>query len=223
MRLDNQTKSLIVEAKLGNKEALNKLFAQHQSRILRIVRFRLSPGLRQKLKLQSMDIVQEVFMYALKHLEEFEPQSQGHFFHWLSKKVEHYIIDKIRYVSRDKRKAPGGEVSMDQPYKPSQENSEMKIQIQDDRPTPSKFAVIKERERLIDSLLEKLKEKDREVIINKDLEQLTHKEIGQMYGKSEDAVRKQYCRAFKKLIDLSEDKLKPFIAKATYKQYEYGI
>jgi RNA polymerase sigma factor (sigma-70 family) len=170
-----------------------------------------------------MDIVQEVFMYALKHLEEFEPQSQGHFFHWLSKKVEHYIIDKIRYVSRDKRKAPGGEVSMDQPYKPSQENSEMKIQIQDDRPTPSKFAVIKERERLIDSLLEKLKEKDREVIINKDLEQLTHKEIGQMYGKSEDAVRKQYCRAFKKLIDLSEDKLKPFIAKATYKQYEYGI
>ena len=76
MNLDQNTSSLIVAAKLDSPEALNKLFAQHQSRILRIVRIRFNKDLRQKLKLQSMDIVQEVFMYAFEHLKEFEPKSQ---------------------------------------------------------------------------------------------------------------------------------------------------
>ena len=64
MEINFETKSLIASAKLGNIEALNKLFAKYQQRVLRIVRLRLTPGMRQKLKLQSMDIVQEVFMYA---------------------------------------------------------------------------------------------------------------------------------------------------------------
>lgn len=218
MKLDIRTQSLIVNAKLNNKEALNKLFARHQSKILRIVRFRLPPGMRQKLKLQSMDVVQEVFMYALQHLKNFEPQSQGHFLHWLGKKVYHYICDRLDYVSRIKRKAPGGEISIDEKFTPPNETTQMQIQIKDDGPTPGQSAVIKERNLLIDSLLDLLEPGQRELIINRNLEELTFKEIGEMYGKSEDAARKQYCRVFKKLIDLSEDKLMPIIIEESYKR-----
>ena len=220
MKLDNVTHSLIVSVKLGNEEAVNKLFATYQARILRIVRFRLPSGMREKLKLQSMDIVQEVFMYAFRNIKDFEPQSQGHFLNWLSKKVEHYICDRLDYVSRAKREASGGEFSIDQKVKPSGETSQMQIQIKDNGTTPSQFAVIKERERLIDSLLELLEPEQRELIIHRNLEEMTFTEIGKLYGKSEDAVRKQYTRAFKKLIELSEDKIKPIIAEETYKKYE---
>jgi len=217
MKLDTQTQSLIVSAKLNNEEALNKLFAKHQSKILRIVRFRLPPGMRQKLKLQSMDIVQEVFMYALQHLKDFEPKSQGHFMNWLGKKVYHYICDRLDYVSRIKRKAPGGEISIDEKFTPTDETNQIQMQIKDDGPTPGQSAVIKERDQLIDSLMDLLEPEQRELIINRNLEELTFKEMGEMYGKSEDAARKQYCRAFKKLIDLSEDKLMPIIIEESYK------
>lgn len=218
MKLDIQTQSLIVSAKLNNEEALNKLFAKHQSKVLRIVRFRLPPGMRQKLKLQSMDIVQEVFMYAFQHLKDFEPQSQGHFLHWLGKRVYHYICDRLDYVSRIKRKAPGGEISIDEKFTSTDEITPMQIQIKDDGPTPGQSAVIKERDQLIDSLMSLLEPEQRELIIQRNLEELTFKEMGELCDKSEDAARKQYCRAFKKLIDLSEDKLMPIIIEESYKR-----
>ena len=223
MNLDNETQSLIISAKLGNEEALNKLFARHQSRILRIVRLRLSSNLRLKLKLQSMDILQEVFIYAFQHLKDFEPQSQGHFLNWLGKKVEHYVCDRLDYVSTLKRDAPDGEVSMDQEITPGSETEQMKLQIKDDGTTPSQFAVRQERDALIDSLLDRLDPEQKEIIIHRDLEDMTFVEIGSLLGKAEDAVRKQYSRSFKKLIELAEEKISPIIAEQTYREFKNGI
>ena len=223
MKLDSTTHSLIVNFKLGKEEAMNALFAKYQSKILRIVRFRLSGSLREKLKLQSMDIVQEVFMYAFKHLKDFEPQSEGHFVNWLSKKVQHYIYDRLNYVSREKRKAIGGEISIDQPPTSGDENSHMQIQIESNNTTPTQYIAKKEQELLIDSMLDQLKEEEKELIIHRNLEELTFKEIGAMYNKSEDAVRKKYSRAFKKLIDLSEDTVRPIIAAESYRKLANGI
>lgn len=207
MELEQETKNLIISAKLGDAKAISLLFARYQPRILRIVRLRLAGELRSKLKLQSMDVVQEVFMYAFQHLQDFEPKSQGHFLNWLAKKVEHSIYDRLDYISRIKREAPAGEISIDQEIMPSRETSQLKIQIKDDGTTPSQFAVKQERGQLIDSMLDLLEPEQRELIIHRDLEELTFAEIGKILGKSEDAVRKQYCRAFKKLTELVEEKL----------------
>jgi RNA polymerase sigma-70 factor (ECF subfamily) len=223
MKLDSETQSLIVSAKLGNEGAINNLFAQYQSRILRIVRLRLHSGLRQKLRLQSMDVVQEVFVYAFQHLKDFEPKSQGHFLNWLAKKVEHYICDRLDYVGRSKREAPAGEISMNQEAEPSTDTSQRKLQIKDDGTTPSQFAVKQEREQLIDSLLDLLDLEQKELIIKRDLEELTFAEMGELLGKTEDAARKQYCRAFKKLIELSEEKLKPVLAEETFRKFKDGF
>ncbi len=159
-------------------------------------------------------------MYAFQHLKDFEPQSQGHFLNWLSMKVKHCILDRFDYIYRDKRKAEGGEIHLDQPLQLQDDSDQVKIEIKDDGTTPSQFAVRKEREQLIDSLLELLPLEERELIIHRDLEELTFKEMGDMLGKTEDAARKQYCRAFKKLLDLSEEKLKPIIAEESLKDFK---
>lgn len=223
MRLDSETQSLIVNAKLGQEGAINNLFARYQGRILRIVRLRLHSGLRPKLKLQSMDVVQEVFVYAFQHLKDFEPKSQGHFLNWLAKKVEHYIYDRLDYVSRAKREAPHGEISINQEIEPDADSKRKIVQIEDDGTTPSQFAVKQEREQLIDSLLDLLEPEQRELIIQRDLEELTFTEMGELLGKTEDAARKQYGRAFKKLIELSEPKLKPIIAEETFRKFKDGF
>lgn len=223
MNLDSETQSLIVAAKLGNEKALNLLFARYQPRILRIVRLRLSSTLRYKLKLQSMDVVQEVFISALEHLKDFEPRSQGAFLYWLAKIVENYIKDRFDYVARKKRKAEGGEISLDQTIQLGDDSEQIRLEIKDDGTTPSQFVVKKEREQLVDSMLQLLNAEERELIIHRDLEELTFSEIGEMVGKTEGAIRKQYCRAFKKLIDLSEEKLKPILAEESFKQFKNGL
>jgi RNA polymerase sigma-70 factor (subfamily 1) len=204
--MDYETQVLINEAKLGDKEALNRLFARYQNRVLRIVRLRLHPELRKKLKMQSMDIVQEVFIAALRKLNEFEPTSKGAFLHWLSKIVENYIRDQIDYFSAQKRHSPVKELSLDETLR-TDSGSEMKVSeiIPSEDTSPSQYVSRKEIKRALDNLLLRLEEADREVIIQHKLEELTFKEIAQLYNKTEDAVRKQYHRALQKLISLAEE------------------
>jgi RNA polymerase sigma-70 factor (subfamily 1) len=164
--MDNETQVLINEARLGDKDALNRLFARYQNRILRIVRLRLNPELREKLKMQSMDIVQEVFIAALRKLNEFEPTSKGAFLHWLSKIVENYIRDQIDYFSAQKRHSPLKELSLDETLK-TESGSEVGIHeiIPSEDTSPSQYASRKEIKSALDNLLLRLEEADREVII----------------------------------------------------------
>ncbi|MEW6618533.1 MAG: helix-turn-helix domain-containing protein [bacterium] len=60
--IHDRTQDLIMKAKSGNREALNALLIRYQERILRIVRLRLNPKLRQWL--QSVDILQEALISA---------------------------------------------------------------------------------------------------------------------------------------------------------------
>jgi RNA polymerase sigma-70 factor (ECF subfamily) len=204
--MDYETQVLIDEAKLGDKDALNRLFARYQNRVLRIVRLRLHPELREKLKMQSMDIVQEVFIAALRKLNEFEPTSKGAFLHWLSKIVENYIRDQIDYFSAQKRYSPLKELSLDETLKTDSE-SELRVSeiIPSEDTSPSQYALRKEIKSAMDNLLLRLEDADREVIIQHKLEELTFKEIAQLHNKTEDAVRKQYQRALQKLISLAEE------------------
>jgi RNA polymerase sigma-70 factor (subfamily 1) len=224
MDLEQNTNNLIVSAKLGNQEALNQLFLRYQSRILRIVRLRLDASARRRLDMQSMDVLQEVFIYALQHLKDFEPKSEGHFRNWLGVKIKHYILDRLDYVSRQKRKGLGENISMDQPQENNDQSTPSPIQIEDQienseylGPTPSKCAVIKEEREFLDSVLEKLDPEEKELIIQRDLEELTFKEMGEMAGKSEDAARKSYCRAFKKLMDFSEPTINKIMTEQSYR------
>jgi RNA polymerase sigma factor (sigma-70 family) len=69
--------------------------------------------------------------------------------------------------------------------------------------SPSQYTLRKEIKSALDNLLLRLEDADREVIIQNKLEELTFKEMAQLYDKTEDALRKQYHRALQKLISLA--------------------
>jgi len=204
--MDYQTGSLIEEIKLGNKDCQNRLFGQYQSIILRIVRLRLSSELREKLRIQSMDIVQEVFTQAFQNLKKFEYRTEGSFRHWLSKLVENNIRDQISKVDAQKRKPIGGEVSLDEPIRTvSGTEIARGEQVPLEQTSITEHLVKKDRKKVVDTLLLKLDEGDREVIIQHEMEGQTFKEIGQLLNKTEDAVHKKFERAMNKLVVLVEN------------------
>jgi RNA polymerase sigma-70 factor (subfamily 1) len=195
--------ALIQAGKEGDNHALSILFARHHQRVLRIVHLRLNPGLRERLKLQSMDIVQEMFLHALKNLQNFQYTGDGSFIHWLSRIVENVIRDQLDYVFAQKR-SPEGECSLDQSITVSNDKLHLRDLVPYEGTSPTQHILKQDIKIVVDELLLELSEADREVIIQRKLEELTFGEIASYAGKSEDAVRKQFKRSFQKLVALAE-------------------
>ena len=201
--VDSVTRTLIRDGKEGDANALSTLFARYQERVLRIVRLRLSAPLRDRLRLQSMDILQETFLHAIRKLRDFEPTTEASFLHWLSRIVENVIRDQIDYSRAGKRDS-AAERSLDQSIALQSGHVHLRDLIPDEGTSPTQAVVRKGIRSIVDNLLLELEEPERELIIQRKLEGLTFGEMAAELGKSEDAVRKLFNRSFQKLIALAE-------------------
>ena len=201
--VDSVTRTLIRDGKEGDANALSTLFARYQERVLRIVRLRLSAPLRDRLRLQSMDILQETFLHAIRKLKDFEPTTEASFLHWLSRIVENVIRDQIDYSRAGKRDS-AAERSLDQSIAVQSGHVHLRDLIPDEGTSPTQAVVRKGIRSIVDNLLLELEEPERELIIQRKLEGLTFGEMAAELGKSEDAVRKLFNRSFQKLIALAE-------------------
>ena len=81
-----KTRELVTLAKDGDKSALNRLYTVYAERVRWMVRFRMGTELRSKL--ESMDLVQETLIHALKRLDDFTYKDEGDFVRWISKIAE---------------------------------------------------------------------------------------------------------------------------------------
>jgi RNA polymerase sigma-70 factor, ECF subfamily len=203
--IDSLTLCLIRDGKEGDKSALNALFARYQERVLRIVRLRLNRELRERLRLQSMDVLQDVFLHAFRKLPGFEPASEGSFLHWLSKIAENTIRDHLDYAAAGKRDR-SAERSLDQSLLISQEHVHLRDLIPDGGASPTQHMLKHTIKSTVDDLLLELDDGERELIIQRKMEGLTFAEMAALVGVTEDAVRKRFNRSFQKLVSLAEEK-----------------
>ena len=72
-----RTQRLVALAQEGDASALEQLCGVYAERVRRIVRFRMGPELRSQL--ESMDLVQEALIDAVKDLGAFTYSSEGDF------------------------------------------------------------------------------------------------------------------------------------------------
>ena len=169
------------------------------------MRLRLNRELRERLRLQSMDILQDVFMNAFRRLPAFEPASEGSFLHWLAKIAENAIKDHLDYAAAGKRDR-AAERSLDQSLLISQEHVHLRDLIPDGGASPTQHMLKHSIKLAIDDLLLELEEAERELIIQRKIEGLTFTEMAALTGKTEDAVRKRFNRSFHKLVTLAESR-----------------
>ncbi|MHC4168858.1 MAG: sigma-70 family RNA polymerase sigma factor [Planctomycetota bacterium] len=187
-------------AKEGDRTALERLCQVYAERVHWIVRFRMGGEIRSKL--DSMDVVQDAFVLALRDLEDFSYRDEGDFLRWLSTIVENRIRDNMKKLHADKRNIRK-EVPL-RNHLPTTKRSSAGAAGPIATTTPS--VILSRREDLdkLDKAIDKLRPEYREVIILKKIEGLSYREIGNRLGKSTDAVGMLVSRAMISLINAFE-------------------
>jgi len=201
LTVDDKTRHLVALAQDGGESALNQLCKVYGARVLWIIRLRMGRELRSQL--ESMDLVQDVLMSALKDLGNFTYKTEGDFLRWLSRIAENRLrghLQRLHANKRDIRK----EVQLNG-YRPTVEDSFVAALDAVDTTTPS--AIMSKREELdmLAKAIDALKPEYRQVIVLTKIEGLSYKEIGDRLGKSSEAVRKLVSRALEELISIFEN------------------
>ena len=197
---NNNTQHLVALAKDGDESALGRLCTVYGPRVLWLIRLRMGKELRSKL--ESMDLVQDVLVCALKDLGNFTYKTEGDFLRWLARIAENRLrdnLDKLHAEKRDIRK----EVQLNG-YRPTVEDSFIAALDAVDTTTPS--AIMSKREELdkLAKAIDTLKPEYREVIVLTKVEGLSYREIGDKLGRSTDAARMLFSRAMAALTGAFE-------------------
>ena len=192
-----KTQRLVTLAKDGDQSALDQLCKVYSERVLRIVRMRMGPELRSKL--ESMDLVQDAFISALRSLENFTYKNEGDFLRWVSKIAENRIRDNLDKLHTNKR-----DIRKEMPLNNNRstiQSSFVGITGPVDSATPS--VIISKREQLdkLEKAIDQLKSEYRQAITLTKIEGLSYEEAGEKLGKSPDAVRMLLSRAMAALTN----------------------
>ncbi|MFB0552885.1 MAG: sigma-70 family RNA polymerase sigma factor [Phycisphaerae bacterium] len=199
--VDDKTRHLVAMAQDGDESALNRLCKVYGTRVLWIVRLRMGKELRSQL--ESMDLVQDAFVSALKDLGSFTYKNEGDFLRWLSRIAENRLrghLHRLHANKRDIRK----EVRVNNRRRITEDSFVAALEAVDTT-TPS--AIMSKREEFdkLARAIEALTPQYREVIVLTKIEGLSYKEIGDRLGKSSEAVRKLVSRALEALISIFEN------------------
>jgi RNA polymerase sigma-70 factor (ECF subfamily) len=153
-------------------------------------------------RLESMDLVQDAFVAAVKDLGNFEYRDEGDFLRWMSKIAENRIRDNLRRLHADKRDIRR-EVPADDPM-PQAGDRSARAPEPIRTTTPSVIISISEELDKLENAMNLLKPEHRDVIVLTQIEGLSHKEIGDRLAKSPDAVRMLVARAMAALTGAFE-------------------
>jgi RNA polymerase sigma-70 factor (ECF subfamily) len=195
-----QTQRLVTLAKNGDQSALDQLCKVYNERVLRIIRMRMGPELRTKM--ESMDLVQDAFISALRSLENFTYKNEGDFLRWVSKIAENRLRDNLDKLHADKR-----DIRQEIPLNNRSDTQETFAGISGPVDTATPSLIMSRREELnkLEKAMDKLKPEYREVITLTKIEGLSYKEAGQRLGKNADAVRMLLSRAMATLSQSFEE------------------
>jgi RNA polymerase sigma-70 factor (ECF subfamily) len=195
--INNQTQHLVSLAKQGDKSALQRLCEVYAERVLRIVRLRMGAELRSRL--QSMDLVQDVFTSALPSLKDFTYKNEGDFLRWLATITENRIRDNLEKFHAGKRNIRR-EIPLNDTGQAGND-SLATITGPVDSTTPSMKVSRREDLDRLEEAMDKLTPEYRQVILLAKMEGLSGPELAEKLGRSPGAARALLSRA---LVALSE-------------------
>lgn len=164
----NLLRELIVEAKAGNTSSFERIVVLHQNLVLRVA---------QRLLLNNedaKDAAQEVFLRLHRSLGRFKEEQE--FAPWLYR-----ITVNICQDIRRRRKQEIALVAT--------------VEIPDRSPSSEASILLRQQQELVLAALAKLSDREREVVVLRDLEGLSTAEVANVTGSLETTVRSQISMA----------------------------
>jgi RNA polymerase sigma-70 factor, ECF subfamily len=168
-------------APMQDPDGFDKLYRDHVDLIYRFA-YRLCGDAE-----SAKDLVQETFLHAYQGLKDFRGEARVST--WL-----YTIASRACIRMRRKRKGqPKHELSLEE-FVPTSEG-EFRLQIPMDGLSPEEALQNKELRQALDQAIEKLPEKYRIVLVLRDMEGLSAKEVGTIMRLNERAVKSRLHRA----------------------------
>jgi len=192
-----ETTRLLEQARAGDKEALNALFARHRPRLRRMVDMRLDRRLQARI--DASDVIQEACVEVVTRLNEYVHQPSYPLFLWLRLIVGERLLKLHRHHLGTQMRDAGLEVSIYRGALPEASSAALAAQLLGQHTSPTQAAVRAERMMRLQEALNTLDAMDREVLSLRHFEELSLAETALSLGIEESATAKRYIRALKRL------------------------
>lgn len=164
-------------ARAGDSAAFAVLVRRHQDAVYRFV-LRMV-GTRD----EALDLTQDAFVRAWQALPQWQPEAQ--FRTWLFRIASNAALDALR-----RRRVVEFEPLNDA------------FEAAADEPDPEKRLELKRRVAALEASLAKLSAEHREILLLREVENMTYEEIGAVLGLSEGTVKSRLARARAALLEV---------------------
>ena len=191
----SETQRLLQEVRDGKPGGRDRLLDQHRAYLRRFVEVRLDPKLR--VRVDPSDVVQDTQMEAVRRLGRYLKQPPMPFRLWLRQLAYDRVLMLRRHHLRAARRAVEREVVL-----PDQSSLQLAGQVLASGPTPSQQLVQHELVRRVRQAVAHLPEGDREVLIMRNLEGLSNREVAQLLGIDPSTASRRYGRAVIQLREI---------------------
>lgn len=195
--LDSPTspQTLLAAFREGSVEAGGELLRRFEAWLKLLARLEIDTQYRGKF--DESDVVQQVLLEAVRDLPKFRGRTEAEFTAWLRRILAHVLAHEFRRYRGTQKRDIRQEVSLDQTLQESSERLGQMLAASIS--SPSQRAVRGEEKLLLADVLARLPADYREVIILRNLEDLSHEEVAQRMGRNVGAVRMLWVRALARL------------------------
>ena len=178
----------IQRAQAGCHDTLGQLLHDARGYLIRLAHAAFDQGVREKLS--ASDIVQDTLSDAHQHFQEFRGSSKSQLLAWLRRILVNNILNEYRRLRKTQKRDITREQKVDleriaaTPHK-----------------TPSRLAINQEEQAVLAEEIAQLPPHYREVIEMRHRDEMSFAAIGNRLGKTEDAARMVWYRAFDRLSE----------------------
>ena len=158
-------------------------------------------------KFSASDAVQQTMLEAWKVWEQFRGDSEAERVAWLRGILAHQLAHLARHYAGVKKRDLKREQSIDQSLAQSSQRLDRLLTSRE--PAPDDQLAAAEARNELSIVLERLPEEYRQVILLRNLQELSYEEIADRMSRSPGAVRMLWVRALAKLRDEIESKPQP--------------
>ena len=177
------TEFLVGKAKAGSEAAWKEIYARYRTMLVAQVQARI-PGYARR-RFDADDVLQTAFMRAWQSIPDFEYRGDGSFRRWLATLVIRSFDSARRNRRPDARADEGG------------------LERVEDESSGLELETCQERAEMLEAM-GGMSDEDRDILIQRHVEELTFEQIGEVLGVPRESARQQYMQAFRRLQRLMD-------------------
>jgi len=196
-RDSSETNRLLELAASGDNSSWGTVLQRHEDKLRRMIGFRMDPRLQGRI--DTSDVVQEVYLAASRSLPDYLRQPAMPFFLWLRGIAGNKLLELHRHHLGTSMRDARREVSLYRGSLPATTSAALAAHLLGRLSRPSEAAVRVEMKVRLQEALNQIDPVDREVLALRHFEHLTNAEAAEVLGIKEAAAGKRYLRALERL------------------------